>query len=136
MKNLFILSVVAILFLSCANKVARITEIDPVKTVELHWNDPGIRDTTFTVSATVKDSIILKRLRAIEDSLIYEKFKSDSLYAVFQRDSVYKEFQQDSINFRKITKIINGGYNGWNDRYRLWLNAREVIKQHNDTIRK
>lgn len=34
----------------------------------------------------------------------------------------------DLGDFRKITKIINGGYNGWDDRYRLWLNAIEVLK--------
>lgn len=30
--------------------------------------------------------------------------------------------------FKKITKIINGGYNGYNDRYKLWMKAKEVLK--------
>ena len=30
--------------------------------------------------------------------------------------------------YRKITKIINGGYNGWEDRLAIYNRAREVLK--------
>jgi len=36
----------------------------------------------------------------------------------------------DNGDFRMITKIINGGYNGWDDRYKLWLNAQSIIKKY------
>ena len=35
---------------------------------------------------------------------------------------------RDSIQFRKITKKINGGYNGFADRYAIWLRARKALK--------
>jgi hypothetical protein len=117
---------------SCGNggyRVAKITHGANEKNVEVCWGDSALRDTSFIVPAAVPDSVILKNLKAIEDSLKYEKFKLDSLRAIFVADSLYKEFQQDSINFRKITKKINGGYNGWDYRYKLWLNARKVIEQ-------
>jgi hypothetical protein len=114
--------------------VAKISPQDSIKTVEVCWGNPNLRDTTFTVQSSVEDSLILKHLRVIEDSLKYEQFKKDSLYAVFQKDSIYKDFQADSTNFRRITKKINGGYNGWDYRYKLWLNARKVLEQRKDTI--
>jgi len=79
----------------------------------------------FIVPAEIPDSLISDETKLIEDYAKYEQFRTDSLYKIFQ---------QDSINFRKITKIINGGYNGWDSRYKLWLNAIEIIKQYNDTI--
>lgn len=30
-------------------------------------------------------------------------------------------------SFRKITRIINGGYNGYENRYRLWHRAKQVL---------
>lgn len=30
-------------------------------------------------------------------------------------------------SFRKITRIINGGYNGYESRYRLWCAAKKVL---------
>ncbi|MCL1936786.1 MAG: hypothetical protein FWF52_00110 [Candidatus Azobacteroides sp.] len=134
MKKLIWILLFCISLFSCNKryKEALITHGDTVKTVEVKWGNPEMRDTLFTAPASMDDSIILKNVRAIEDSLIYDRFKKDSLYAVFQLDSLYKEFQQDSINLRKITKKINGGYNGWEQRYQLWLNAREVIEQYNN----
>ncbi|MDH6355485.1 putative chitinase [Dysgonomonas sp. PH5-45] len=36
----------------------------------------------------------------------------------------------NTINsFKKITRIINGGYNGYNDRLKLWNNAKRVLIQ-------
>ena len=135
MKKILFISLL-ILLSSCGKgyRVVRITHSDTIKTVEVCWGDTAIADTTFTVPATIPDTLILKQLRVIEDSLKYEKFKADSLYLIFQRDSLYKVFQQDSINFRTITRIINGGFNSWEERYRLWLNAREVIKNHEDAV--
>ena len=108
MKNLLLLSVVLCLF-SCINR-------NQVNKVEIIYID--------TIS-TAQIEIDFEKLQAIEDSLKCEKIKTDSLYRIFKRDSLYKSFQQDSINFRKITRIINGGFNGWDDRYRLWLIGRK-----------
>lgn len=33
----------------------------------------------------------------------------------------------DAGDFRLITRRINGGYNGWEDRARLWAAAKEVL---------
>lgn len=30
-------------------------------------------------------------------------------------------------NFRKITRIINGGYNGYTDRYKIWQRAKQIL---------
>ena len=38
----------------------------------------------------------------------------------------YADLKED--NFRRITKIINGGYNGYDDRYKIWQRAKEVLK--------
>ena len=45
------------------------------------------------------------------------------------KDSIDRaELIRDSIQFRKITKKINGGYNGFADRYAIWLRARNILK--------
>ena len=49
------------------------------------------------------------------------------------QDSIDRaELIRDSIQFRKITKKINGGYNGFADRYAMWLRARKALKR--DTL--
>lgn len=49
------------------------------------------------------------------------------------KDSIDRaELIRDSIQFRKITKKINGGYNGFADRYAIWLRARKALKR--DTL--
>ena len=49
------------------------------------------------------------------------------------QDSIDRaELIRDSIQFRKITKKINGGYNGFADRYAIWLRARKALKR--DTL--
>jgi len=132
MKKIFIIFWVCLLlftmltlFLSCksSDKDVRITPVGDEKVVEIHYNDTVIQDTAFIVPAEISDTLIIGEAQLIEDYAEYEQFRTDSLYKVFQ---------QDSINFRKITKIINGGYNGWDNRYKLWINAIEVINQHNN----
>ena len=70
------------------------------------------------------DSTMREQLYRFADGR--ERAKADSLKQAEMAS--YPEFQRDSVNFRKITKIINGGYNGWDDRYKLWLNARRFFK--------
>ena len=65
-----------------------------------------------------EDSI--RRLIFVRDSMLRVRFVLDSLDRA--------EFVRDSIAFRKTVKTINGGYNGWDDRYKKWLKAREVLK--------
>ena len=38
------------------------------------------------------------------------------------------EFINDYVRFRQVTKTVNGGYNGWQDRYDIWLRAREIFE--------
>lgn len=33
----------------------------------------------------------------------------------------------DSLEFRRITKLINGGYNGFDDRWKIYLRAKKVL---------
>jgi len=128
-KFVFVLLLVS--FFACGKgyRMAKITHGETEKTVDVCWGDTAIRDTVFTVPIAIPDSIILKNLRVIEDSLRREKEIRDKAVA----DSLYVLFQQDSTNFRRITLLINGGYNGWDDRYKRWLIAREAILNHKDS---
>jgi len=127
MKKILLIACVFMLLFSCksSNRNVKVTPVGDVKIVEVHFGNSEIQDTAFIVPKEIPDSLIIDEAKMIEDYLKYEKFKTDSLYKVFQ---------QDSINFRKITKTINGGYNGWDSRYKLWLNAIDIIKQYNDTV--
>jgi len=127
-KYLFICFIISvILFLaSCTPKNNRsviITHGESGKTVETQFGDSLVKDTTYTVSLQMPDSAILKKVKAYEDSVLLAKMRADSLRILFI---------QDSINFRRITLLINGGYNGWDDRYKRWLQAREAIMNLNE----
>ena len=68
-----------------------------------------------------------------------EAIKVDSIPLIdnptpyINQDSIGRaELIRDSIQFRKITKKINGGYNGFADRYAIWLRARKALKR--DTL--
>jgi predicted metal-binding protein len=75
---------------------------------------------TLTIEATKTDSIHIDTLPII-DNPITPYINQDSLDRV--------ELIRDSIQFRKITKKINGGYNGFADRYAMWLRARNSINK-------
>ncbi|MDD4685139.1 MAG: hypothetical protein PHD45_07900 [Bacteroidales bacterium] len=67
-----------------------------------------------------------------------EAIKVDSIPLIdnptpyINQDSIDRtELIRDSIQFRKITKKINGGYNGFADRYAIWLRARKALKEQN-----
>ena len=92
------------------NKVT-IQPVDTVKVVnvEVHYTDT----ITLVVPSHVPDSVILKQVKQYTDSL-----KADSI----RKDKVQSE------NFRKITKKINGGYNGQADRERIWERAKKELK--------
>ena len=91
------------------NKVT-IQPVDTVKVVnvEVHYTDT----IQLVVPSHVPDSIILKQVKQYTDSL--------------RADSIRKDKVQ-SDNFRKITKKINGGYNGQADRERLWERAKKEL---------
>lgn len=127
---------IAICLFSCKQnyRVARITHSDEAKIVEVQWGDSIIPDTTFVVAPTIPDSIILKQLRHMEDSLRLVAYNDSIRLKAYQDSLAYIQFQADSISFRKITKKINGGYNGWDDRYKKWLNNLKVLESYGDTI--
>jgi predicted metal-binding protein len=75
---------------------------------------------TLTTEATKTDSIYIDTLPII-DNPITPYVNQDSLDRV--------ELIRDSIQFRKITKKINGGLNGFADRYAMWLRARNSINK-------
>ena len=77
---------------------------------------------TLTIEAIKTDSIYIDTLSII-DNPITPYINQDSLDRV--------ELIRDSIQFRKITKKINGGYNGFADRYAIWLRARKALKEQN-----
>ena len=71
----------------------------------------------------------------LTETIIIEIPKTDSIYIdnpiipYVNQDSLDRvELIRDSIQFRKITKKINGGYNGFADRYAMWLRARNLLK--------
>lgn len=67
----------------------------------------------FQVPANTPDSVILASIRYTADSLRRDNIRRDSLQL---------------INFRKITRKINGGYNGLADRERIYKKAKEVLR--------
>lgn len=79
--------------------------------------------TETTIQAIVVEPIYIDTIPIIENPTPY--INKDSLDRV--------ELIKDSINFRKIVKIINGGYNGFAERYRLWLRARQILS-YRDTL--
>lgn len=32
------------------------------------------------------------------------------------------------VSFKRITRIINGGYNGYTDRYKIWQRAKQILR--------
>ena len=77
--------------------------------------------TETTIEAIKVDSIYLDTIPLIDNPTPY-----------INQDSIDRaELIRDSIQFRKITKKINGGYNGFADRYAIWLRARKALKEQN-----
>lgn len=35
--------------------------------------------------------------------------------------------EDSEVNFKHITRIINGGYNGYTDRYKIWQRAKQIL---------
>lgn len=118
MKKIVIL-LIAVLVIGCNlsnrsyNKITIAPADDSTKVVfsEMH----SVDTIAFVVPNVVPDSIILAGVKQYTDSL-----KQDSI----RRDSLQK------VNFRQITRIINGGYNGYADRVRLWENAKKALKSN------
>ena len=116
MRTIIILFI-SLMFIGCNlsnrdyNKITITNTNDSTKSVsaEVYYVDT----IDFVVDAGVSDSLILSSIKNYTDSL-----RKDSI----RRDSLQK------INFRRITKIINGGYNGEADRIRIWENAKKVLK--------
>lgn len=82
--------------------------------IKLENNNTG---TNIKLEAVKNDTIIIDTVPLIENN---PKINQDSL----DRAQLIK----DSIAFRKSVKIINGGYNGFNERYKIWLKARNALK--------
>jgi len=82
--------------------------------IKLENNNTG---TNIKLEAVKNDTIIIDTVPLIENNPI---INLDSL----DRAQLIK----DSIAFRKSVKIINGGYNGFNERYKIWLKARNALK--------
>ncbi len=116
MKKILIF-LIALLAIGCNlsqpsyNKVTIAQTNDSTKIVsaEIH----SVDTLAFAVSNDISDSLILASMKQYTDSL-----RQDSV----RRDSLQK------VSFRQITRIINGGYNGYADRIRLWENAKRVLK--------
>jgi predicted chitinase len=78
---------------------------------------------TPVVTAAVIDSI--RQDSAYNDSLLRAQHIADS---IARADSVRAANIADSLEFRRITKLINGGYNGFDDRWELYKRAKETLK--------
>ena len=71
--------------------------------------------------------IELTETKTINDSIpmIYIELKVN-------QDSIDRvKFIKDSTEFAKTCKAINGGYNGYKERYDNWLRIRNVLKNKN-----
>ena len=104
MKKYNLLILIVFIFISCCNKK------------EIH--------NTQTETKTIEIEIIKTDSIYIDTLPIIPYVNQDSIDRV--------ELIRDSIQFRKITKKVNGGYNGFEDRYNIWLRARNVLKNKNN----
>lgn len=103
--SLFLLGLIALVFfIRCCsyNKVEVSTETTTVET-------PTIVADTVAIDTTILPPVIINK---------------DSLERA--------ELIRDSIAFRKLVKKINGGYNGFADRYKIWLRARNKLKNQDN----
>lgn len=93
------------------NKIT-IKEVDSLKVVQIEV----IRKDTFqrVVEDTISNEDILLETKQFTDSI-------DNLRAK-EKDSLRRE------NFKKLTRKINGGYNGLADRERLWERAKQILE--------
>lgn len=110
-----ILIILCLILSSCSHKPVRQIIIEPIiedsiKTVTVIDKGDTVQ---FNAEIVIPDSVILAEI----------KFSADSLKRV--------EYIQDSINFRTITKKINGGYNGFDDRFQLWIRALDILNLDN-----
>ena len=85
-----------------------------------------------------KQNAVKQSIPPVEAIIPIQAIKTDSIcldiisITWVNQDSLdYIKFKKDSTNFRKMTKIINGGYNGFADRYKLWLRARKALNKQN-----
>jgi hypothetical protein len=104
MKKILLL-LLSLAFLACKNEVKPVAITTPV------------------VTTAVIDS--LREHRAYNDSLCRVQHVADS---IAHADSIRAANIADSLEFRRITKLINGGYNGFDDRWKLYQKAKEVLK--------
>ena len=112
-RLIYLFTIMLLLGCSPSNNNYNKVTIQPVDTVKLVNVEVHYTDTiTLVVPNHVPDSIILKQVKQYTDSL-----RADSI----RKDKVQSE------NFRKITKKINGGYNGQADRERLWERAKKEL---------
>lgn len=103
--NFNLLIIIVFIFISCCNKKEKYNIQTETETI------------TETIEIIKTDSIYIDTLPII---------------SYINQDSIDRaELIRDSIQFRKITKKINGGYNGFEDRYNIWLRARNVLKNKN-----
>ncbi len=57
-------------------------------------------------------------------------YKTDTVFVHFNFDSMDRvELIRDSILFRKTVRLVNGGYNGFAERYEIWLRIRNKDKK-------
>lgn len=106
-----------VLLFSCNNKPYNkitISSNDSTKTVQLEVI--SVDTFIYKVPSSVPDSILLKESKHISDIIRMYNAKTDSLH---------------TVNFKNITKIINGGYNGYSDREAIWKRAKKILS---DTI--
>ncbi len=91
-----------------------------------------------TKIVVVEDSIVIEFDSQISNSQIMEetKFIFDSIIVDNQlsAEEILRLNALDSVSFRRITKIINGGYNGWDYRWKLYNNAKKALDSYPDSI--
>jgi hypothetical protein len=96
----FLLSLFLLLaFIACKQDAKPVAIVTPVATAEV-------------INSIKQDA-------AYNDSLLRVQHVADSVRAANIADS---------LEFRRITKLINGGYNGFNDRWELYQRAKKVLK--------
>ena len=118
MKKTFIFLCLAVLAFSCGIRPTR-------QPIEIFLSSLPTEIILPIDTATIEpaEEIILPVEICNLDSLIL----ADSIRRIDSLKQI--EFKNDSINFRQITRKVNGGYNGFDERFDIFTRALEVFSE-------
>lgn len=84
------------------------------------------------ITNTVTQTVTLTEVEYVERQVVANIYDSNDVYLnkmyKQMQDTLKLRYKNDSIQFRKYVIKINGGLNGWTERYRMWMYNRKSLK--------